>query len=314
MGPYPRCVNERLWIVGEEQFCHYVIRGHHGTALVEVGVTATAEMVARHLTDIGVNPDYLVVTHPHVDHITGLAFLKKAFPHSTVICGHGAAAFLRHTSVVTSIIHDDRYISRILAYTNAPSPTIDDLSSAQVQGDGDRLDLGAVTLEFLDVRGHAPGHIAIYVPEMEALFPSDALGYYLPPANFFPLYFTGFSFFMDSMRRLKALRPKILGTTHRGYFEGSEISDVFSQAENEALSLCRRIRSDGRDENTVAEELFQLYYCEELGIYSPENIRECCRLLVRRSREYKVEEENEESHLHSSRPHEGEDDSKSDDS
>jgi len=182
---FPIRIAERLWIVGEERFCHYVLRGEQTTALVEVGVTATAPMVIHQLEQLKIAPDYLIVTHPHVDHITGLVHLQRAFRESTVICGPGAAAFLHHPAIHDSIIHDDRYLSQVLGHPQNIPPLIGDLSCALVPSEGSHIALGGITLQFFSVRGHAPGHIAVFVPEMGALFPSDALGFFLPPTIFF---------------------------------------------------------------------------------------------------------------------------------
>jgi hypothetical protein len=42
----------------------------------------------------------------------------------------------------------------------------------------------------------------------------------------------------------------------------------------------------GKDEEELAREIFDRYYRDELAVFAPEAMLDCCRLLVRRSREH----------------------------
>jgi len=86
---YPSRLNDRLWVLGHYHFHCYLIRGDRQTALIEMGVSATADTVLRQLGNLGVSPDYLIVTHPHGDHVNGLPALRAAFPTATVMAGPG---------------------------------------------------------------------------------------------------------------------------------------------------------------------------------------------------------------------------------
>ena len=87
--------------------------------------------------------------------------------------------------------------------------------------DGEEIDLGGVTLRFLAVGGHAPGNLAVFIPEERTLLASDSLGFHYPGGGFFPVFFTGYGEYMATLDRLESLHPERLGLGHYGWMRGS---------------------------------------------------------------------------------------------
>ncbi len=288
---FPSQVADNLWILGNDYFHYYLIKGIDACALVEIGISAMADILLEQLSSIEAKPDFLIVTHPHSDHVTGLNSLTQAFPKAKVIAGKGAEAFLNHPKAVKSIITEDHHMKESMAFhgllthrhvvTSAPS-----LSGCTVMSDGDELDLGGLTIIFLEAKGHSPGNILIHVPGLKTVLVADSLGNHYPGQGFFPTFFTGYADYMATIDRLSAFNPYILGLAHNGLFSGDEdIKTIFQKSRDAANYVKEYIINDDRDDETTAGTLFKFYYNDELTIYSPENILNCCRLLVRRIRE-----------------------------
>jgi len=94
--------------------------------------------------------------------------------------------------------------------------------------DGEQIDLGGLTLVTLYTPGHSPGHLAFYIPEHDLLFSAD-----VDLTSFGPFYghdFADIDDFIQSIKRLKTLNPKIVATGHAGPFEG-DISKDFDDYE-----------------------------------------------------------------------------------
>jgi glyoxylase-like metal-dependent hydrolase (beta-lactamase superfamily II) len=288
---FPRQINDNLWILGNDYFHIYLISGSKYYALVETGISAMADILLEQLSSLGTKPDYLIVTHPHSDHITGLDYLKHSFPRATVIAGDGAESFITHPKAAKTMIVEDLHMIKAmtsLGFCNYPAAIKNppSLAGCRVVNEGEELDMGDLTISFLEARGHAPGNILVNIKAMNTTLVSDSMGNHYPRRGFFPTFFTGFKDYIETIDRLEKENPKYLGLAHNGFFsEREEIRNIFLKARKGANDVHNYIYDDKRSDAEIAKDLFDFYYTDELAIYSPQNILKCCRLLVRRVRE-----------------------------
>ena len=286
----PRKLADGLWVLGHYHFSLYLARGRRSSALIDAGVSATADEVIRQLEGLGVKPDYLVVTHPHPDHINGLPALRARYPESRVVAGAGAPKFIAHPKTARALVAEDAFMSAYMAgigvrAKHSPIDQPPSLEGCLIVRDGDEIDLGGLTLRFLAAGGHAIGNILVHIPEAGALMPSDSLGFRLPGSGFFPIFFTGFPAYIDTIDRVAALKPKILGLAHQGPIVGGEVEKAIEEARQTAVDMRERIRRDERSDEEIIRDLYGEYYRDELLLYTKENIEGCYRLIIKRSRE-----------------------------
>ena len=286
---FPGRLAEGLWALGNSFFTLYLLRGQTASALVDTGISAMADEVIGQLKLLGVRPDYLIVTHPHPDHINGLDALRRQYPEARVVIGPGAREFLAHPKTEAALVAEDRFMSEFLqsqGYRPGRSP-IDrppSVDGAMVASDNETLDLGGPAIRFLHVGGHAIGNILVHVPGLGALMASDSLGFRIPRIGFFPIFFTGYADYMTTIDRLESFEPRILCLAHQGPLVGQDARKAFRDAREAARSLCEEIRNDPRDEDAIINDLYPRFYRDELALYTPDNIIGCCRLVIRRSR------------------------------
>jgi len=283
-----------IWLLGNYFFNLYLVRGEKAVALIEMGVTAVVDAVIGQLESLGVSPDYLVLTHPHSDHITGLPGLMERYPGARLVAGEGAREFAGHLKALQGMVYEDRFITGRLGQEGiqagrAPLETLPFPEDHLVVANTEDLDLGGVTLHCIPVQGHSPGNISIQVPERKALFVSDSLGFHYPGRGFCPLFFTGFGGFTDTLGKLESLAPDILGPGHQGPITGPEVKKAFREARKEATRVLETVRDSAEEDETLARAFFEKYYVDEFTLYSEENLLNCCRLLVRRAGEALVD-------------------------
>jgi glyoxylase-like metal-dependent hydrolase (beta-lactamase superfamily II) len=286
---FPERLAEGLWVLGNSFFNLYLVRGKAASALVDAGVSAMADEVIGQLEKLGVEPDTLIVTHPHPDHINGLDALRERYPEARVVIGPGAREFLAHPRTEAALVAEDRFMAEFLESRGhrpgrPPIGRPPSVNGAEVVSDDETIDLGGLTLRFLHVGGHAIGNILVHVPELHALMAADSLGFRIPSIGFFPIFFTGYADYMAAIDRLEALKPRILCLAHQGPLLGEGARKAFKDAREAARSLCEEIRNDPRDEDAIINELYPRFYRDELALYTSENIVGCCRLVIRRSR------------------------------
>ena len=292
---FPQLLTEGLWVVGNYYFNLYLVKGEQASALIEVGVSAVVDEVIRQLDSLHISPTFLVVTHPHTDHVTGLDGLRERYPQALVVAAEGAAEFLAHPKAGETMIPEDRHMTEFLESNGIKPgrPPIEDppsLANCLIAREGDEMDLGGLTLRFISVTGHAPGKIVVHIPEIDALILSDSLGFRYPGRGVFPLLLTNYAEYIATLDRLESLRPRIVGVAHQGPLLGDDIERAFEESKREAVELRDKIVNDPRDDEEVAADVFRKYYKDECTAYTPENIMSCARIVVKRARESVAQE------------------------
>lgn len=285
---FPLSLTDSVTVLGSAAFPVFLVRGGRSAALVETGVAATAGAVIAQLEGLGVSPDYLIVTHSHADHVTGLGPLRRRFPALTVLAGLGADSFLAHPRFAAAIPCEDRHLTEALASrgfpVGRPETEAPSLAGAVLVAGPQELDLGGARLRLLPVKGHAPGNIVAFLAGEGVLFASDSLGFHYPDGDYFPVFFTGLADYVATIDELANLAPSVLALGHFGFFRGPSVGQAFAAARRRAVELGGRLADDGRDEEVLVRELMDEFYRQEFTLYSRENITYCCRLLIRRSR------------------------------
>ncbi len=101
----------------------------------------------------------MLLTHGHVDHISGTAFLKSQFEIPAE--GHNADAFLLASA--------ESHARSFGLETIPPAPLEKNVT------DGQKISCGTIELEARHVPGHSPGSLAFIHHESKSVFCGDAL-------------------------------------------------------------------------------------------------------------------------------------------
>ncbi len=153
----------------------YLMKGTRPT-LVDAGVAPAHDILVKELAAAGVLPEVLslvISTHEHADHVGGNGLLKARY-YLPFACHPAARRWAEDYA---------------LQLRERPVPNGETLFGEPIRfdrdlGDGERVDVGGLTLEVLFTPGHSPGHIALYCPEERVLIAQDAP----QPVGGLPLY------------------------------------------------------------------------------------------------------------------------------
>ena len=96
------------------------------------------------LTERGLVPEVLLLTHGHVDHIAGVSHLKRRFPAAPVVIGRGDAPMLTDPELNLSG----------LGGVAVTAPEADRLLE-----DGERVEFAGIEFRVAWIPGHSPGHV-----------------------------------------------------------------------------------------------------------------------------------------------------------
>ncbi len=193
--------------------CLY-LKGRDMRVLIDVGMGAGHLAPAK---KCGI--DILILTHCHIDH----RLTRKEIAPVPVWCHEAEAPFLNDRNLFYSAIGLNRSSLDLAALPNFPHD-IFGIKADQYLVDGQRIDLGGLTLEVVHTPGHSPGHLAFYIPEADLLFAAD-----VDLTTFGPFYghdFADINKFLNSIERLRRLNAKIVTTGHAGPFK-DQVNEKF---------------------------------------------------------------------------------------
>ena len=112
----------------------------------------------------------IAITHAHMDHVGGVAALKKLKPEAKIIL-HKADEFIYEAlPEQPAWIGIPREQWQAFGFTYEPPPRIDEYWT-----DGQTYNVGQLEFRVLHCPGHTPGHVVLFEPNEKKVFVGDVL-------------------------------------------------------------------------------------------------------------------------------------------
>ena len=106
------------------------------------------------------NLQYILCTHGHFDHISGVAQLKEKYPQAQVVCGEEDAPALSSSAISLADVFRLPF-----------NPCYADKTVKS----GDKLTAGGLNIIVIGAPGHSPGGVVYYLPDEGIMFTGDTL-------------------------------------------------------------------------------------------------------------------------------------------
>ena len=207
----------------ERMISAFIVIGDERVAIIDPGPESSRGKLLAALERVGVKPDYIVVTHIHLDHGGSAGGLARSdFSKAEVLVhprGH------RHLVNPSKLWEASRAVLGPLADVyGEPVPAPED--RVKPAPDGLELDLGGTLLRVVHTPGHASHHMSLYQEPDSILYTGDSAGVAVrvPPYPRVAIPTTPPPFkpklYLASLDRMISLEPDNVAPTHYGIHSG----------------------------------------------------------------------------------------------
>lgn len=235
----PGRIHDRLWLLGRAEACVYLLEGTEGSILINGGLSFIVPDLIEQFREFDIDESKInryLLLHSHFDHCGAVPFFKRRDPEMVVYASQRALDLFQRPKVIEAINASSHYAIKSHGLEWLKSEYELDWwtgISGEAVGDGDSIDLGGVQLRILETPGHSPCSISAYVPQLHALFPSEAAG--IPYAEkILPYGTSNFIQFQNSLEKLKDLPVELICSDHWGYVTGDEARNFIVASIEEA--------------------------------------------------------------------------------
>jgi len=268
----PGEVSDRIDFLGTFDVCLYLLKGKEAM-IIGGGMSHIAPSLERQFrqTDFDLAKiKYLVIPHSHFDHCGAVPYLKRRFPRAEIVASAHSKQVFSKEKAVNFIANANREMlqkSGLQDEYERLNLQFDGIQVDRVVGENDIIDLGdGIEAHFIEVPGHSKCCIATYVPQLKAVFPSDAAPCPIQAENglSYPSAQYDFSLYVESLKKLTSYDVQICAFDHNGVLVGDQAERILQQGLDQTekvksyiIEQYQAIRDLDRTAAKVASEVLQ---------------------------------------------------------
>ena len=278
----PGFITPQILFLGSRDICMYLVMGEH-YALLGGGVAWGVAKLEAQLDQYHVDRDrirHLVISHAHHDHCGAVPYLISRYPHIQTIASEYCTYVLNKSKPVHLIQQVNRKTLDALKRPhsfNGISLDFHPISIGLQVKDGDRLSLGnGLSLHFFQTPGHSRCSLSVYIPELEALFPADAVP--SPEKGSRELTVTAnhdYDDYIHSLEKLESLPIRVIGYEHGGVLTEDDAVAIIPRGLAATRQQRERIHKryeELKDFDLLVKEIAEKYQTLELFRLVPSDI------------------------------------------
>ena len=231
----PGKITDRLWFLGREESCVYLLDGGSESMLISGGMTYLVPEILEQFESFGVDEKKIkkhLILHSHFDHVGIVPFMKRRLPDITIYASARGWDILGKPKAVSTINAFSRDVAQRMdlesVYESHDVDWRDDINGESV-AEGDTLQVGDLEVRIMETPGHSSCSISAHAPAIKTLFASDGGG--IPYKD--TILIAGnsnYTAYQKSIEKLSALDLDYVCADHYGYITGDEARSFMKTA------------------------------------------------------------------------------------
>ena len=213
-------VHERITAIPNSWYPTYLVRGDRKNLMIDAGINLLGprylDLIRDTFGETGLL-QYLFLTHSHYDHVGAAPYLKRHIAGLKIGAHERVAELLQKPSVLDMMNRLSANHVELLKYNTAGDDlTLHPFAIDISLKDGDAFDLGGLTCLVYETPGHTKDSLTFYIPEIKALFPSEAVGVLQGEtgSEMQVEFLSSYRDYIDSLKLMISLKPEIICLAH----------------------------------------------------------------------------------------------------
>jgi glyoxylase-like metal-dependent hydrolase (beta-lactamase superfamily II) len=233
----PGEVTDRIDFIGTREICLYLLKGKEAM-IIGGGMSHIAPSLEKQFPQINFDTEkikYLVVTHSHLDHCGAVPYLKRKFPQVQILASAYSQEVFSKEKVVNAIASANKGAIDALGLQDEYEKMnleFEGIHIDRVVAENDFIDLGdRIKAHFIETPGHTRCSLAIYIPKLKAMFPSDAAPVPLADGSGLTAPSPQYDFlsYVESLKKLSTYEVDICAFEHHGVLLGEQARNILLQ-------------------------------------------------------------------------------------
>ncbi len=234
----------------------YVYIREDKALIVDPGPMSSSKSLLNYLSSQGVEPEFLLVSHIHLDHAGGCGYIVKQ---------HGGVKVFVHPRGYKHLVNPTKLWSASknvlgdMAYLyGEPDPIPEE--NLIITSDGEKVRLLGIDIKFIHTPGHASHHQSIIDINNKILYPGDSLGMWIVETNsYIPSTPPPFKYdlYVESIEKMRVEKPELIHFPHTAPLYADNIYEIHEKQLESWLDLLRKELNVNREKSieNIAIEL-----------------------------------------------------------
>lgn len=260
---------------GEGSSTSFLILGKNKTALIDCGMAYCAPNLIENIKKVlhhSRKLDYILLSHSHYDHISGIPYLKKIWPDVKVMAAPYAKNILTKQSALKTIKELNNQSAEYYGFNGSIDYDDSLMKVDYALLEGDSLNLGDTSIYILETPGHTKCSLSFLVND-NIIFPSETSGCMSKSEKIYSAFIISYKQTINSIHKCQKTNSKYIVSPHFGLVSKSKALTYWEECieiANKTRNFVLELYASGFDEDKIFQKFKKTFRNEESKSSQPD--------------------------------------------